>query len=224
MGRTYLLKILWAMIAWLFLGDEPRHTCRMFLGRWEPTSLRRCHNDQNTLRIGQKHHFYATILARRCQNGPRRRQTLKSGEPRSPDPGVSTGMLDAHRPQIGSRRSLATNRRRSGGYTVDIHRRDSWFSSPAVNRRQAVRVLDPAPGLCYLTIFSSMISEFYFENQSHHWPQTRGDPVPGGYLADIQRGPKIINPSGGWISYGWSVDLIRFLANEWYISREDQSL
>ena len=92
MGRTYLLKILWAMIAWLFLGDEPRHTCRMFLGRWEPTSLRRRQNDQNTLKFGQKHHFYATILARRRQNGPRRRQTLKSGEPRSPDPGVSTGM------------------------------------------------------------------------------------------------------------------------------------
>ena len=64
----------------------------MFLGRWEPTSLRRRQNDQNTLKFGQKHHFYATILARRRQNGPRRRQTLKSGEPTSPDPGVSTGM------------------------------------------------------------------------------------------------------------------------------------
>ena len=27
------------------------------------------------------------------QNGPRQRQTLKSGEPRSPDPGVSAGMI-----------------------------------------------------------------------------------------------------------------------------------
>ena len=36
--------------------------------------------------------FFATILARRRQNGPRRRQTLTSEEPRSPDPGVSTGM------------------------------------------------------------------------------------------------------------------------------------
>ena len=69
------------------------HSCRIFLGRREPTSLRRRQSDQNTPNFGQKHHFYATILARRCQNGPRRRQTLKSGEPRSPDPGVSTGML-----------------------------------------------------------------------------------------------------------------------------------
>ena len=46
--------------------------------------MRRCQYDQNTLKFDQKHHFYATILARR-------RQTLKSGEPRSPDPGVSTG-------------------------------------------------------------------------------------------------------------------------------------
>ena len=68
------------------------HTCRMFLGRREPTSLRRRQNDQNTLKFDQKHHFYATILARRRQIGPRRRQTLKYEEPRSPDPGVSTGM------------------------------------------------------------------------------------------------------------------------------------
>ena len=69
------------------------HTCRMFSGRREPTSLRRRQNDQkNTLKFGQKHHFYATILARGRQNGPKRRQTLKSGEPRSPDPGFSTGM------------------------------------------------------------------------------------------------------------------------------------
>ena len=60
------------------------HTCRMFLGRREPTSLRRHQNDQNTLKFSQKHHFYATNLARRHQNGQRRRQTLKSGEPKSP--------------------------------------------------------------------------------------------------------------------------------------------
>ena len=48
--------------------------------------MRRCQYDQNTLKFDQKHHFYATILARR-------RQTLKSGEPRSPDPGVYTGMV-----------------------------------------------------------------------------------------------------------------------------------
>ena len=69
------------------------HSCRIFLGRQEPTSLRRRQNDQNTLKYDQKHHFYATILARRRQIGPRRRQTLKYEEPRSPDPGVSTGML-----------------------------------------------------------------------------------------------------------------------------------
>ena len=63
----------------------------MFLGR-QPTSLRRHQNDQNTLKFGQKQQFYATILARRHQNGLRRRQTLKSVEPRSPDPGISTGM------------------------------------------------------------------------------------------------------------------------------------
>ena len=56
------------------------HTCSIFL---EPTSLRRCHNDQNTLKFGQKHHFYAKILTRLCQNGPRRHQTLKFWEPRS---------------------------------------------------------------------------------------------------------------------------------------------
>ena len=67
---------------------------RMFSGRREPTLLRRRQNDQNTLEFGQKHHFYATILARRRQNGPRRRQTLQSGELRSQDPGVSTGMRD----------------------------------------------------------------------------------------------------------------------------------
>ena len=71
------------------LDWTPTHTCRMLLGRREPTSRQ---NDQNTLKFGQKQHFYATILARRRQNGPRRHQTLKSGEPRSPDPGVSTGM------------------------------------------------------------------------------------------------------------------------------------
>ena len=65
----------------------------MFLGRREPTLLRRRQNVQNTLEFGQKHHFYATIFARRRQNAPRRRQTLKSGELRSPVPGVSTGML-----------------------------------------------------------------------------------------------------------------------------------
>ena len=54
------------------------HTCRMFLGRQEPTSLRQRQNDQNTQKCGQKHHFHATILARRRQKGPRRRQTLKS--------------------------------------------------------------------------------------------------------------------------------------------------
>ena len=32
--------------------------------------------------------------------------------------------LDAHWPQTGSQRSFATNRRRSGGYPVNIHRRD----------------------------------------------------------------------------------------------------
>ena len=53
----------------------------MFLGRQEPT-----------LEFGQKHHFHATILARRRQNGPRQCQTLKYGELRSPDPGVATGM------------------------------------------------------------------------------------------------------------------------------------
>ena len=58
----------------------------MYLGRRETTCQRRCQNDQNTLKFGQKYHFYATILARRHQNGPRRRQMT------SPDPGVSTGM------------------------------------------------------------------------------------------------------------------------------------
>ena len=48
-------------------------------------------------KFGQKHHFFATILARRRQNGPRLRQTLKAGEPRSPDPGVSTGSTGFYR-------------------------------------------------------------------------------------------------------------------------------
>ena len=53
---------------------------------WQPcTSLRRHQNDQSTLKFGQKHHLYAIIVARRHQNDPRRRQTLNSGEPRSPD-------------------------------------------------------------------------------------------------------------------------------------------
>ena len=64
-------------------------SCRIFLGQWEPTSLRRRQNDHSTLKFDQKHHVYATILARR-------RQTLKSGELRSPDPGVSTGMVMPH--------------------------------------------------------------------------------------------------------------------------------
>ena len=41
---------------------------------------------QNTLKFGQKHHFYATILARRRQNGLRRSQ----------DPDVSIGMPLKH--------------------------------------------------------------------------------------------------------------------------------
>ena len=81
---------------WLTLGWQQCwiHTCRMFLGRWEPTSLRQRQIDLNTLKVGQKHHFYTTVLARRRQNGPGRRETLKSGEPRSPEPGVSTGMVE----------------------------------------------------------------------------------------------------------------------------------
>ena len=69
------------------------HGCRIFLGRQEPTYLRRRQNDQNTLKIYQTHHFYATILARR-------RQTLKSWEPRSPDPGVCTGTYVKNYPLI----------------------------------------------------------------------------------------------------------------------------
>ena len=53
--------------------------------------------NKNTLKYDQKHHFYATILARRRQIGPRRRQTLKSEELQSPDPGVSTGLVLVHR-------------------------------------------------------------------------------------------------------------------------------
>ena len=34
----------------------------------------------------------------------------------------------------GARRSLATNRRRSGGYPADIHRKDLWFSGPDIRR------------------------------------------------------------------------------------------
>ena len=71
------------------LGHQ-NHSCRIFVWRREPTSLRWRQDDQNTLKFNQKHNFYATILARQ-------HQTLKSGEPKSPDPGVSTGVSYATR-------------------------------------------------------------------------------------------------------------------------------
>ena len=88
-GPHWIINAHWPQIGWdpqisssgYLLDWTPTHTCRMLLGRREPTSRQ---NDQNTLKFGQKQHFYATILARRRQNGPRRHQTLRGAEiPRS---------------------------------------------------------------------------------------------------------------------------------------------
>ena len=71
-----------------------KHGCRMLLRTWEPISLRRRQDDQNTLKFDQKQHFYATILARRRQIGPRRPQTLKAGLVINLPPSLSSsGML-----------------------------------------------------------------------------------------------------------------------------------
>ena len=77
----------------------PNHTCRIFLRRREPTFSQATSNDQHTPKSHQKHHFYATIFARRrqngprrCQNGSRRHQTQRQEEPRSSDPDLSTCM------------------------------------------------------------------------------------------------------------------------------------
>ena len=82
-----------------FQGGGQGHTCRIFLRRQESTFFQALSNDQNTPKFHQKLHFYATIFGRRRQKGPRRRQTLKYEEPRSSDPGVSTGMFPS--PSLG---------------------------------------------------------------------------------------------------------------------------
>ena len=55
----------YVLLFYFFPEQLEQHTCRMFLGRRKPTSLRQRQNDQNTLKFGQKYHFYTTILARR---------------------------------------------------------------------------------------------------------------------------------------------------------------